>query len=332
MTKEILVTIFIPVYNGEKYLNNTLQSVKNQTYTNIEVLLVDDMSTDDSFTIIKEFANKDARFKVFQKPNGGMVAASWNYILPKVKGEYLFYMSQDDLISEDLIEKMVIRQNETHAQVVIPDLEFYHEGSSENKRIEGFFQDRTQIIKGRVAFLKSLNWSIHGFFLFDTKLVLDEIFPEDAFDSDEYMTRKIFLKTEKVAFSEGTFFYRQDNPNAITKKINLNHFYQLNTHLKILELIEENNFECDLIQQKKYELLRMFLQKKMQFSDFNFENGSVKNQVATFLNSFERYFSASFFKKSFRFKNLILSLKFTFVRLLYKNQLFLKVVGKFQKK
>ena len=74
MLQDTLVTIFMPVYNGKKYLNETLTSIINQTYKNFEVLLVDDSSTDNSLFILKEFEKKDSRFKVFSKPNGGMVA------------------------------------------------------------------------------------------------------------------------------------------------------------------------------------------------------------------------------------------------------------------
>lgn len=323
-----LVTIFIPVFNGEKYLRNTLQSVANQSYSAIEVLLVDDSSTDASWNILQEFAANDSRFKLLQKPNGGMVAKSWNYILPKVKGEFVFYMSQDDLLSEDLMEKMCARQIETKASIVVPDLEFYYENNVNNKRIAGFYNDRTAIISGRLAFLESLPWNIHGFFLLQKQLIQDEFFPEDAFDSDEYVTRKLFLKSEKVVFSEGIFYYRQDNPNAITKKKDVTRFYQLNTHLKILDLIEKNNFDKLLVQQKKYELIHQFMEQKIQFSYFKFEKDAQKKEVASFLNFFSTNFTPSFFKDTFHFKSSTRSIKFIFVRLIYKKEVFLKLVGK----
>lgn len=85
MNKDLLISVFIPVYNGEKYLERTLQSIQQQTYANFEILLVDDSSTDGSLEILNQFAEKDARFKVFIKENGGIVAKSMNFILPKSK-------------------------------------------------------------------------------------------------------------------------------------------------------------------------------------------------------------------------------------------------------
>ena len=84
MIQNILITIFVPVFNGEKYLNETLISIQNQTYKNIEVLLVDDSSSDGSKTILDTFANFDNRFRVFEKENGGNVSVSWNFIKPEI--------------------------------------------------------------------------------------------------------------------------------------------------------------------------------------------------------------------------------------------------------
>ena len=83
MIQDLLVTIFVPVYNGEKYLTETLNSIKNQTYKNIEVLLVDDSSLDGSRTILIDFANKYKRFKFFEKKKRGYGAYILEFYYPK---------------------------------------------------------------------------------------------------------------------------------------------------------------------------------------------------------------------------------------------------------
>ena len=178
MAEQNLVSIFIPVFNGEKILEKTLLSIRNQTYTNFEVLLVDDSSTDSSQKIIEEFVKDDVRFKLFVKLNGAIAAKSWNFVLPKLKGNFVFYSSQDDLFSEDLLEKMVLKQNETKAEIVLPDLEFYFENALHNSKIIGLNNNRNQIISGKQACLESLNWTIHGFALYSKTLFENEVFPE----------------------------------------------------------------------------------------------------------------------------------------------------------
>ena len=105
---EPLVSIVVPVYNGEKYLEETLNVLKNQTYKNFEVIMVDDISTDNSVQILEKFANEDERFKLIKrKTKGGTGTNSIVYGLQYCTGEYYSYLSQDDLISKNFLEKCV---------------------------------------------------------------------------------------------------------------------------------------------------------------------------------------------------------------------------------
>ena len=85
-----LISIVIPVYNVEKYLEKCLQSVQNQTYNNFEVILVNDGSTDSSLSICEKFVNQDKRFSVFSKENGGMSSAR-NFGIKKAKGSFITF-------------------------------------------------------------------------------------------------------------------------------------------------------------------------------------------------------------------------------------------------
>lgn len=295
MVQDLLVTIFVPVYNGEKYLNTTLTSIFNQTYKNIEVLLVDDSSTDGSKIILDEFANKDDRFKVFVKENGGMVSVSWNFIMPKINGDYVFYSSQDDIFSIDLIEKMVERQQQTNADTIHPDMEFYFENKQNNKRIIGLNGNRNIILNGKQACTESLNWNIHGFTLTKTSLLKDEFFFEDAFDTDELITRKLFLRSDKVVFSEGIFFYRQDNLNAITKTFSKKNFYTLNTLFRLLNLLQENNFDKKNIFNAQISLVNRYIELSAKFQRYDFNSEIEKQEVELFLSDFkQKQFTNSF--------------------------------------
>lgn len=102
----ILVSIIIPIHNTESYLRQTLDSVKVQTYSNMEVLLIDDGSTDDSPRICDEYADKDDRFRVYHISQSG-VANARNFALAHIRGEYCAFVDSDDLIKPDYIEVMV---------------------------------------------------------------------------------------------------------------------------------------------------------------------------------------------------------------------------------
>lgn len=297
--QDLLVTVFVPVFNGEKYLNETLTSIKNQTYQNLEVLLVDDSSTDGSQTILDKFANEDKRFRVFEKKNGGTVPISFNFILSEIKGDYMFYSSQDDIFSIDLIEKMVEKQIETKADIIIPDMEYYYENTNGNKKIIGLNGDRNVVLTGKKACEESLNWNIHGFALIKSSLLIEEVFPEDAFDSDDYITRKLFLKSNQVVFCEGVFYYRQDNSNAITKTFSKKNFYTLNSVLRIFQLLEENNFNRNIIIEVKFSLLITYLELTAIQQFYDFKSATEKHEIALFLIEFKK----KYFTKSFYFSN-----------------------------
>jgi glycosyltransferase involved in cell wall biosynthesis len=98
-----LISIIVPVYNVEKYLSKCLDSIVNQTYKNLEIILIDDGSTDNSGDICDEYANKDNRIKVIHKSNGGISDAR-NKGLDIAKGEYIGFVDSDDYIAEDMYE------------------------------------------------------------------------------------------------------------------------------------------------------------------------------------------------------------------------------------
>lgn len=288
MKKDFLVSIFVPVFNGEKYLEHTLNSIQQQTYFNIEVLLVDDSSTDGSLQILNQFAQNDNRFKVFVKENGGIVAKSMNFIMPKISGDYFFYASQDDIFSLDIIEKMVQKLNENSADCVLPDMEFYFENQQNNKKIIGLNGNKDIELSGREACIASLDWTIHGFALFKSSLLKAEFFPEDAFESDEYVTRKLFLKSNKIVFSDGLFQYRQDNINAITKTFSKKNFFVLNSSWRLFELLKGNNFEHKVIYQNQLALLRTYLHLYRMYENYDFNSETDKTEVTNFLINFKK--------------------------------------------
>lgn len=98
-----LISVIVPVYNVEKYICRCLDSIIHQTYQNLEIILVDDGSLDNSGKICKEYARKDIRISVFHKVNGG-VSDARNYGIDKANGEYLAFIDSDDYVDLDYIE------------------------------------------------------------------------------------------------------------------------------------------------------------------------------------------------------------------------------------
>lgn len=131
---DIKVSVIIPVYNVEKYLRRCLESVANQTLKEIEVICVDDGSTDSSFDIIGEFAEKDARFTAVRQQNGGAGAAR-NNGLDRARGKYLSFLDSDDFFDEKMLEESYTCAEKYGADFVVFQSDQYHEDTNEFKSV-----------------------------------------------------------------------------------------------------------------------------------------------------------------------------------------------------
>lgn len=113
---ENLVSIIVPVYNTENYLKDCLNSLLSQTHQNIEILLVNDGSTDGSFQLCREYANKDKRIRLFNKENTG-VSDSRNFALERAEGEYVCFVDSDDTVDTDFVAFLLKRMKDNMADI-----------------------------------------------------------------------------------------------------------------------------------------------------------------------------------------------------------------------
>lgn len=213
-----MVSLFIPVYNGQRYLKETLDSILGQTFVQWELHCVDDTSTDNSYNILQRYAVEDNRIKVYRKPNEGDAPHSWHFVIPHLTGEFTLYMSQDDLLRPDTLEKLVKRQEETDADCIIPSLTWYYGDELPSRTDHGINGDLSPVLSGTEAFQQMMDYSIPGLALWRTTIIKENPIPLLTFNCDEYSQREWCSKCNKVAFSDGEFLYRQNNPNAITKQ------------------------------------------------------------------------------------------------------------------
>lgn len=112
-----LVSVIIPVYNTSKFLNRSLNSIIHQTYKELQIIIVDNCSTDGSLEICKKFAEEDYRIEIVEKNINEMVAKSRNIGLKKAKGKYIAFMDSDDCVEENYIERLVKALIENEAEV-----------------------------------------------------------------------------------------------------------------------------------------------------------------------------------------------------------------------
>ena len=174
------ISIVIPVYNVEKYLRQCLDSIVNQTLRDIQIICVNDGSTDGSLAILQEFAGRDSRIEIIDKPNGGLSSAR-NAAFPLIRGKYTLFVDSDDWINSETCEKTFYHAEQTGADFVLFfNVQFDH---STGKQLHTSMCDLPLIINS-----------------YEQKQVMFQIASISAWDK-LWSTR--FLKTHKILFKEG---------------------------------------------------------------------------------------------------------------------------------
>lgn len=148
-----MITIVVPIFNVSSYLSSCIDSLLSQPFRYIEIILVDDGSTDESPAICDEYASKDSRIKVFHEAHSG-VAHSRQLGLEQAEGKYILYLDADDQVQSDMISKMYQQAEAQQADVVICDyLELTHEGVFYRKQVPSALDGITvlnDILRGKL--------------------------------------------------------------------------------------------------------------------------------------------------------------------------------------
>lgn len=201
-----LVSIIVPIYNAEIYLEDCLSSIASQTYENIEVILVNDGSTDNSGNIAKLFCDKDSRFQLVNQPNSG-VAAARNAALRLIQGEFVIHVDSDDLVLEKAYEVMVKAAKKHNADIVVSSYLVGTKDRFSQKTSNPKITNSQDFIKGL------LSGQIHGGLW--NKLVSKRIYENIKFNENiNYMEDLLFFiealnnkNPEIVTVSEPSYFY-----------------------------------------------------------------------------------------------------------------------------
>ena len=297
------ISVLIPVYNGEKYLANTINSVINQTYDNWELIILDDESTDNSKKIIEEYVSKNNKIKSFSKLNDGNsnVALNMSIMYNYADGEYGFYMSQDDTIDSNCLQILMERALELDADVVIPNMLLKYGNDKFDKWNCSYppNNDYNQILNGKEAFYLVIDFSINGFALIRMNLLKDKRCDTRYYDSDEYNTRMQYLWANKVAFADTNFYYYQGNPEAITHKFSIRRFQRFNTGVMLYNSYTKVFNDKKHIEKLMGQLMRIYIDSTvLLYLNIDKLNNCQIQEVKTLFKNFENTISFSNYKLS----------------------------------
>ena len=133
MNEKSLISIITPAYNAGKYIAETIDSVKTQSYTNWELIIVDDCSTDNTANIVKQYQQSDSRIKYFKlENNSGVAGIPRNYGIQRANGDYIAFIDADDLWLPEKLEKQIAFLQKTNADLVYTNLIYFYPDGKES--------------------------------------------------------------------------------------------------------------------------------------------------------------------------------------------------------
>ena len=242
-----MVSVIIPVYNVEKYLENCLNSIINQTYKDIEIILIDDGSTDSSGDICDVYAAKDQRIKVIHKENGG-VSSARNIGLSLATGEYIGFVDSDDYIHKDYFEILLRGISKINCDLSICSMKTFEGYSNINDEMLQFTEDDFQIFDKDQTFGELLNnKKIYGYLwnkLFKKELIIEH-FNEEIHFAEDFLFCSEYVKNIKGAIFIDcpVYYYRQNRIGSISSGIlhyDDKKFSLLLAQTEIIKIYEDN--------------------------------------------------------------------------------------------
>ena len=221
------LSVIIPVYNVENYLEACLDSVHNQTLTDIEIICVNDGSTDNSLNILNEYSKKDSRIRIITKENGGQATAR-NLGIKMAKGEYIAFVDSDDFIEPDMLEKLYTKAKDNNLDLAMCKIATYDNHTKEIKDnvwyyMLGVFRDfKKDIFTHKDTKEFTCNIAVTPYNkIYKSSLLKDNniLFPEGLIFEDEKFFYDVYLRARKVSIIDEFLYYYRVNRKGSTVDI-----------------------------------------------------------------------------------------------------------------
>ncbi len=223
LATDVKISIIIPVYNSEKYLEQCLDSVINQSLKDIEIICINDGSTDESYQILEDYSKKDNRIIIISQDNQGISVAR-NQGIKKAVGEYIAFLDSDDYMALDYCEKLYNRGKETNSDIVVCENIY----SIRKKKIRLFLKMDKNIETC------SLKEKFECLYLPDFCYVWNKIYKRESIKNiqfkgmyweDIYYTCEVLELCNKLSVATGASYYYRFNNNSVSRTYSNAHMY-----------------------------------------------------------------------------------------------------------
>lgn len=210
-----LVSVIVPIYNVESYLRQCVDSILDQSYKNLEIILVDDGSPDSCGTICDEYARKDGRIIAIHKENGGLSDAR-NAGMAAMHGEYLMFVDSDDWLPADSVEKLHKMIRTYGVQLAIGSSDRRDDNGSILRSVDNVYAE-TAVLDKKEAMADMLRYGCSAWArLYHKSIHAGILFPKGEINEDEAIVLRILDRCNRVAVTEQVVYHYRCRPDSIT--------------------------------------------------------------------------------------------------------------------
>ena len=291
-----MISVIVPVYNVEEYLEECLNSIQHQTYTDIEVILVNDGSRDGSKEICERYCQQDSRFHLINQENKGLSGAR-NRGMTESKGELITFVDSDDVLKEDMLEQLIKQVTSDDIDIVecwyTNDQEELAIPSPENVKI--IFQGNAQealvsLCKDNIVRLNAVAK------LFRRQVIVNFPFLEGLFYEDVYGGMGILKQIHKmVKIDYIGYYYRVRSGSIMNREFSLKNLDLFAICDKVEQLYDGNADSLPYVQRRLFHLVLMHL------VDYRiFEGNPYQEKYVEYLNRYAKSSSRSFLMRAYR--------------------------------
>lgn len=236
------MSVIVPVYNSERYLRDCIESIVNQTYQNLDIILVDDGATDSSGAICDEYARKDSRVHVIHKQNGGNGDAR-NAGLARAKGQWVVMSDNDDILHRRQVEVLLAVAKGRGADIAVGWYRpFDVDETPRDEDIGADFLDRAEVLSDRHLFddafiqKRSMILTVPWSKICKRKLYEGIRYPAKSRHDDTWTTWKLYERARRTAFIPVILHYWRDDPNSFgRRRFDETHFEAMDAYREQLE-------------------------------------------------------------------------------------------------
>lgn len=222
VSNKCLVSVIVPIYNVEQYLDTCITSIINQSYKQLQIILINDGSQDSSLAICQKYVQRDERIQLINKSNSGLSDAR-NVGITCAKGEYILFVDSDDCIHPDMIEALVVQAGLCDADVVMCGYEKFDEDRQlvnlvkEINNNAVICYEKSEIVKN-ISESRDLLYIVVWNKLYNRKLFAEIRFPVGKIYEDEFVSFRILYSCKKLAYLRQSLYYYRQRADSIMGK------------------------------------------------------------------------------------------------------------------